>query len=92
MSKTISLLLLLAFHCHTFNAGRSSPFLGLRALKQQKKEAMLAGKNVILFLTDQERPTMHFPDGWVSGSAEESMVPSVTVPYSPCNISIMIPA
>jgi choline-sulfatase len=33
----------------------------------------LAGMNVILFLTDQERATQHFPDGW-----EEENLPGMT--------------
>jgi len=36
-----------------------------------KKSITFKGKNVILFLTDQERSTMHFPEGW-----EEANMPA----------------
>jgi arylsulfatase A-like enzyme len=49
--------------------------LGARALgePQARSSNQLAGKNVVLFLTDQERAIQHFPDNW-----EQDNLPGLT--------------
>ncbi len=37
---------------------------GANALAQRGRAASVAGKNVILFITDQDRAIQHFPRGW----------------------------
>jgi arylsulfatase A-like enzyme len=49
--------------------------LGARSLAQAQARSsnQLAGKNVVLFLTDQERAIQHFPDNW-----EQDNLPGLT--------------
>jgi arylsulfatase A-like enzyme len=55
----------------------SVPALGLGArvlaTEQERSSNQLAGKNVVLFLTDQERAIQHFPDNW-----EQDNLPGLT--------------
>jgi len=55
----------------------SIPALGLGArvlaTEQARSSNQLAGKNVVLFLTDQERAIQHFPDNW-----EQDNLPGLT--------------
>ena len=46
---------------------------GKRKNKRKKSGRSFAGMNVVLFITDQQRATMHFPDGW-----EEANLPGYT--------------
>ena len=39
----------------------------------ESEQASLHGYNVLLFMTDQQRATQHFPDGW-----EEEHMPGLT--------------
>ncbi len=43
------------------------------ALAARAKAASAAGKNILIFITDQQRKTMHFPAGW-----EEENLPGLT--------------
>ena len=57
---------------------RSAPFARSRAQGRARgqagaREESIAGMNVILFLTDQERAIQHFPSGW-----EEENLPGMT--------------
>jgi choline-sulfatase len=56
---------------------RSAPFavpaLKTRLAQAADAEKRVAGMNVILFLTDQERAIQHFPSGW-----EEQNLPGMT--------------
>jgi arylsulfatase A-like enzyme len=59
------------------SAAISAPILGLRARASAAQRGRISGHglgmNVVLFLTDQERKTQHFPAGW-----EERNLPGLT--------------
>lgn len=58
--------------CAVAGVAFGSHFLGLLA-KTARAAELPAQKNILLILTDQERPTMWFPDGW-----EAANLPNLT--------------